>query len=81
MKHWSSQISGCFSLLGRNFAGSRLHANNAYKLLGLLRHKNVKWREVNAYFNTYLNEKKITGAELHRELERIEAHFKPWLRE
>lgn len=76
---WDNFISGCFGETDLSFAAHPRDEDRAFELLKLLRESNVGWRLTQTGFRKFLTAKGAAQDHIERQLEKVEARFKPWL--
>jgi hypothetical protein len=78
-QEWHSSVAGCFGETDLSFAAHPRDEDRAFELLKLLRESNVGWRVTQTEFRTFLTAKRAVQDHIERQLEKVEARYKPWL--
>jgi hypothetical protein len=79
VQEWHSYVEGCFGETDLSFAAHPRDEDRAIELLKLLRESNVGWRSTQTGFRTFLAAKGAAQDHIVRQLEKVEALYKPWL--
>ncbi len=78
-QEWHNFVSGCFGETDLSFAAHPRDEDRAFELLKLLRESKVGWRSTQTEFRTFLTAKRAAKDHIERQMEKVEALFKPWL--
>jgi hypothetical protein len=79
VREWQSSVAGCFGETDLSFAAHPRDEDRAFELLKVLHEGKVGWRATKTEFRTFLSAKGAAQDHIERQLEKVEARFKPWL--